>query len=148
MIQDILNYRGLLREPFFIRASQNDLLSFFPVGLRILVVREDGLDGDSVGLFIDGEVSGIGKSLQQGEANIIIADGTGERIFFNRDKLVLQVKVKALAQAFAPTVIIIDSLLDFLKCFGGDLQFIASHQSSLNLFLAVSQSMSSSGCLV
>ena len=35
-------------------------------------------------LFVDGEMGGIGKSIQEREANTIIADGKCERILFYR----------------------------------------------------------------
>ena len=118
------------------------------MGIRILTLGEDGLNADGPSRFVDGEVGGVGKTVEQGEANVVISDSAGEGIFLNAGKLILEVEEESSTESFAASVVVIDGFLNLLMRFGSDLQFIAFHQSSLNLVLAVSQSTSSSGCLV
>jgi hypothetical protein len=75
-------------------------------------------------------------------------DLVSKGVFLNASKLNLEIEEESSTESFAAGVVIIDGFLNLLKRFGSDLQFKAFHQSSLNLFLAVSQSTSSSGCLV
>lgn len=52
------------------------------MGLGILILGEDGLNADGAGGFIDAEVGGVGEAVEQGEADIVIADSAGKKGFF------------------------------------------------------------------
>lgn len=109
-------------------------------------MREYSLDADGAGGFVDGEVGGIGEAVEHREADVVIADGAGKGVLFNESELLLQIEVEPSAETFGAAVVIIDRLLDLPEGFGGDLEGIALHQSSFRRFLAVSQSIISSGC--
>ena len=91
------------------------------------MVRENSVNLDGLGRFVNREVGSVGEAVQQSEADVVIAYSAGERVLFYEGKLLLKIEIKFFTEAFGATVIIVDGFLDLLKCFRSDLELIAVH---------------------